>query len=205
MSARRRRARRRARGGVPRTPTRRSTTPAAIEVDREAPPPGRPELGFDGGAPIEGWAAAVSLGWLERPIVLRHQVGESAPVARRADPGARRRGRARARGGRRCAAAASRQQGDRLRLAGGGGEARALDRWVPGDLRLGAPDPGRRQPARGRRSCAPSSRCRPATSATSRASRRWTLGVEPDRPVHAAARDRRSPAAAGSACAAPRC
>ena len=46
------------RRGVLRTPTRRVDRPEAIEVDRDAPPPGRAELGFDGGAPIDGLGAS---------------------------------------------------------------------------------------------------------------------------------------------------
>jgi hypothetical protein len=110
-------------------------TPAAIEVDREVPPPGRTELGFDGGAPVEGWGATITFGWLERPITLRTADTESQPVARRetlALGGALALGDAVVVDARLPLA---HQTGDRLAILG---EPRALDRWVPGDLRLGA-------------------------------------------------------------------
>ncbi len=108
--------------------------PAAIEVDREAAPPGRSELGFDAGAPVEGWAAALSFGYLDRPITLRSGGAESHPVARRETLG--------------LGAAIglsdtvvldarmpfARQTGARLAILG---DDRALGRWVPGDLRIG--------------------------------------------------------------------
>jgi len=108
--------------------------PAAIEVDREAPPPGRSELGFDAGAPVDGWAAALSFGYLDAPITLRTAGLESRPVARRETIGL---------GGALGLGDAavldvrlplSHQTGDRLAILGDG---RALDRWVPGDLRIG--------------------------------------------------------------------
>lgn len=110
-------------------------TPAAVEVDREAPPPGRTELGFDGGADVPGWGITVTGGWLERPIVLRSGDVDSAAVERRQILGL---GAALALGpsvvldGRFTSA---HQTGQRLRIEG---EPRALDRWVPGDLRFGA-------------------------------------------------------------------
>src|SRR5512147_1934517 len=58
-------------------------TPAAIDVDREAPPPGRAELGFDGGAPLEGWAVGIGVGYLSAPMTLRSSAGESTPIRRR--------------------------------------------------------------------------------------------------------------------------
>ena len=45
--------------------------PEAIELDREAPPPGRAEFGFDGGGPVGAWAAEVDLGYLDEPLALR--------------------------------------------------------------------------------------------------------------------------------------
>jgi hypothetical protein len=110
-------------------------TPAAIELDRQAPPPGRTELGFDGGAPVPGWGATVTFGWLERPALLRSGGLESAPVERRQTVAI---GGALALGSSVVVDARlpmAHQTGDRLRLLG---EPRALDRWVPGDLRLGA-------------------------------------------------------------------
>ncbi len=109
-------------------------TPAAIEVDREAAPAGRVEHGFDSGAPVEGWGASVTLGWLERPITLRAADAESRPVARRQTLAL---GVALALGDSAVVDARlplAHQTGDRLTLLG---EPRALDRWVPGDLRVG--------------------------------------------------------------------
>lgn len=112
--------------------------PSAIDIDRDASPPGRPELGFDGGAPLDGgWAASLQLGWLERPLVFTTPAGESTPVARRQTvflggavalgPGALVDLRL----------PLAHQTGDRLMLAGGGGTPGALDRWVLGDLHVG--------------------------------------------------------------------
>jgi len=108
--------------------------PSAIEVDRDDAPPGRTELGFDGGAPVFGWGATVSLGWLERPITLTAADGTTLPVRRRetlALGGAVALGESVVFDAR---LAAAHQVGDRLRP----GEPRALDRFVIGDLRLGA-------------------------------------------------------------------
>lgn len=108
--------------------------PAAIEVDRESSPPGRAELGFDAGAPVEGWAAAVTLGYLSAPITLRSPAGETHPVDRRETLSL---------GGAVGLAdfavldarmPFARQTGARLSALG---DLRALDRWVPGDLRVG--------------------------------------------------------------------
>lgn len=109
-------------------------TPAAIEIDREAPPPGRAELGFDGGAPVEGWAAAVGVGYLAVPIKLRSADGESSPVRRRETLSI---GAALGLGETVVLDARmpfAHQVGDRLSALGDG---RALDRFVPGDLRIG--------------------------------------------------------------------
>ncbi len=57
--------------------------PQAFEVDREAPPPGRAELGFDSGAPIAGWAAGVQLGYLDRPFRLHTSEVKIFPVEHR--------------------------------------------------------------------------------------------------------------------------
>jgi hypothetical protein len=109
--------------------------PAAIEVDREAAPPGRAELGFDAGAPVLGWAASVSFGLLEEPVKLYSvSDGTSRPVARRetlALGAALGLGESAVLDVRMPLA---RQTGDRLSLFG---DQRALDRYVPGDLRIG--------------------------------------------------------------------
>lgn len=113
------------------TPT---AAPASLELDREAPPPGRAELGFDAGAPVVGWAAAVSFGLVDTPLLLRTGDGESRPVRRRETLGL---GGALGLGESVVLDARmplSRQTGDRLSALG---DDRALDRWVPGDLRIG--------------------------------------------------------------------
>lgn len=110
------------------------STPAAIEVDREAPPPGRAELGFDGGAPVEGWAAVLGVGYLSAPLTLRSTTAESTPIRRRETLSL---GAALGLGETVVLDARvplSHQVGDRLVALG---DDRALDRWVPGDLRIG--------------------------------------------------------------------
>ena len=57
--------------------------PEAIEVDREAPPPGRAEFGFDGGAAVGAWAASAQLGFVDDPIVLHSGDRVKYPVAHR--------------------------------------------------------------------------------------------------------------------------
>lgn len=107
--------------------------PAAIDVDREVVPAGRTELGFDGGAPVDGWGLSVTFGYLRRPIVLRSTMFESAPVTRRATLAI---GGAVALGDSVVLDARfpfAWQEGDRLRIMG---DPRDLDRWVPGDLRF---------------------------------------------------------------------
>ncbi|HSK03791.1 MAG TPA: hypothetical protein VK932_21205 [Kofleriaceae bacterium] len=110
-------------------------TPSAIEVDRDAAPPGRTEFGFDGGAPLDGWGVTLGAGWLERPLTFTAADGaETLPVRRRQTLSI---GGAIALGERAALDArfgAAHQVGDRLRPA----DPRALDRYVPGDLRLGA-------------------------------------------------------------------
>ena len=99
--------------------------PEAIDVDRADTPAGRTELGFDGGAPVAGWGATLSTGWLERPIAF----GDLRPVRRR---------EALVVGGALALGTividaqlgAAHQIGDRLGT-------RALDNWVSTDFRLG--------------------------------------------------------------------
>lgn len=109
--------------------------PEAIEVDREAPPPGRAELGFDGGAPVGAWAVAVQLGYLDEPLALRAGPLVRYPVRHRETL---------ALGGAVTVLGTvvldarlplAHQVGDRLV---GLGDATPLDRWVLGDLALGA-------------------------------------------------------------------
>lgn len=105
-------------------------TPAAIEIDRSEAPPGRSELGFDGGAPLEAWAATIAAGWLEQPITL----DDTEPVRRRQTISA---------GGAIVVGTSmvfdarlgfSHQIGDRLRAFD---DSTKLARYALGDLRLG--------------------------------------------------------------------
>lgn len=110
--------------------------PTEIEIDRGDAPPGRTELGFDGGAPVAGWGATVAGSWLESPISFGLPGGDtSEPVRRRQSVivgGAVTLGDSVVLDAR---WAGSRQLGARLR---GTGDERKLDRYVPGDLRIGA-------------------------------------------------------------------
>jgi hypothetical protein len=111
--------------------------PEATELDRETPPPGRAEFGFDGGAPVGAWAAAVQLGYLDRPLVLHAGSLEVVPVEHRETL---------ALGGAVSLGATgvlvldarmpfAHQVGERLVALG---DPRALDRFVLGDLAIGA-------------------------------------------------------------------
>ncbi|MBX3162603.1 MAG: hypothetical protein KF773_41965 [Deltaproteobacteria bacterium] len=110
-------------------------TPAAIDVDRDATPPGRVELGFDGGAPVEGYGASVAARLVERPIEIVDGDGNvSQPVRRRESL---------VLGGAMSLLASAvvdvrlplvHQVGDRSRAFG---ETRRLDRFTVGDLRFG--------------------------------------------------------------------
>jgi hypothetical protein len=110
--------------------------PTAIEVDRADAPAGRTEFGFDGGAPVEGWGVTLGGGWLESPILFGLPDGTtSEPVRRRQTAmigGALALGQSAVVDLRWTAA---RQLGDRLR---GTGFEKPLDRYVIGDLRIGA-------------------------------------------------------------------
>jgi hypothetical protein len=57
--------------------------PEAIEVDRDVPPPGRVEFGFDGGAPVGAWAAGVQLGYIDAPVELHDAAISIQPVRHR--------------------------------------------------------------------------------------------------------------------------
>lgn len=110
--------------------------PEAFEVDRDTPPPGHAELGFDAGAPIRGWAFSAQLGYLDRPFVLSTRiVDETYPVEHR---------QTLALGGVYAVASNvivdvrmpfSHQIGDRFTKLG---DKKQLDNFVPGDLALGA-------------------------------------------------------------------
>ena len=119
-------------GGIAHAETPRET-PAAIEVDREAAPPGRVEHGFESGAPVEGWGMSVAISLLARPIAL-HSSTDSYPVDRRGTLGL---GGVLALGDTVVVDAKlplANQNGSRLQ---GFGDPRALDRHVLGDLRFG--------------------------------------------------------------------
>jgi hypothetical protein len=108
--------------------------PQAFEVDREQPPPGQAELGFDGGAPVGAWAASVQLGYLDRPFRLHTTEVRIFPVEHRETLAL---GGAVSLGTRLVLDARlplAHQVGDRMR---GLGDDRPLDRWVVGDLGLG--------------------------------------------------------------------
>ena len=109
--------------------------PTAFEVDRDQPPPGQAELGFDAGAPIHGWAASLQVGWLDRPLTLTTNLVVNHPVEHR---------QTFALGGVYAVTPTlivdarmpfDHQVGDRLR---GLGDNKGLDRFVLGDLALGA-------------------------------------------------------------------
>lgn len=110
--------------------------PGAFEVDREVPPPGQAELSFDGGAPLVGdWAASVQLGYLDRPFRLHTSEVKIFPVEHRQTLAL---GGAMALGERALVDVRlplAHQVGDRMR---GLGDDRPLDRWVIGDVTVGA-------------------------------------------------------------------
>lgn len=110
--------------------------PTELEVDRADAPVGRTELGFDGGAPVAGWSATIAGSWLESPISFGLLDGTSSEPVRRRQTAIV--GAALALGDAAVVEARwslARQLGDRLR---GTGDERRLDRYVPGDLRIGA-------------------------------------------------------------------
>jgi hypothetical protein len=109
--------------------------PEAIEVDRDTTPPGQGELGFDGGGPIGNWALGVTLTALDHPIRFHTIDIKTFPVARRETTAL---GGALALGDDVIVDAKlplSHQVGQRLVYLG---DDRPLDRWVPGDVGLGA-------------------------------------------------------------------
>jgi hypothetical protein len=109
--------------------------PEAIEVDRDATPPGQAELGFDGGAPIGAWAVGVELAGLVRPMRYHTIAIESYPVERRETATL---GGALAVGDSVIVDARlpmAHQIGDRSRALA---DPTPLDHWVLGDLGFGA-------------------------------------------------------------------
>jgi hypothetical protein len=108
--------------------------PEGFEIDREAPPPGRVEFSFDGGARVEGWAVGAQLGFLDRPMRLHTVRVKIFPIEQRETF---------ALGGAYAVTPAfvvdarmpfSHQTGDRYM---GLGDDRALDHWVAHDIGIG--------------------------------------------------------------------
>lgn len=109
--------------------------PTAFEVDRDVPPPGQAELGFDAGTPIRSWAASLQVGYLDRPLTLTTNLVVNHPVEHRQTfalggvypitPNLIVDGRI----------PFDHQVGDRYR---GLGDNKRLDRFVIGDISLGA-------------------------------------------------------------------
>ncbi|MGE5183781.1 MAG: hypothetical protein ACM31C_17040, partial [Acidobacteriota bacterium] len=109
--------------------------PEAIEADRDVPPPGRVEFGFDGGAPVGTWALGAQLGYLDRPLVLRDADLTVYPVRHRETLAL---GGALAIGPDVVVDARvplAHQVGERLQHLG---DDSPLDRWVIGDITVGA-------------------------------------------------------------------
>jgi len=102
--------------------------PTATEVDRDTTPPGGGELGFDAGTPLDTWSVALTGGFIERPIAFADAVRRRESLVI---------GGALALGPSVVVDARfplSHQIGDRLRALG---SVTRLDRFVPGDLRIG--------------------------------------------------------------------
>ncbi len=55
----------------------------AIEIDREDAPAGRVELGFDGGAPLDGWAVSLGTGLLDKPLIVGIGTTTVVPIVHR--------------------------------------------------------------------------------------------------------------------------
>lgn len=105
--------------------------PAALELDRDETPPGRSELGFDGGAPVPRWGVSLGTSWLSAPMTF----GDTEPVEDRQSlrlGGAFAVGRSLVLDAR---LALSTQTGERLAALG---DSRELDAFVASDLALGA-------------------------------------------------------------------
>jgi hypothetical protein len=111
--------------------------PEAIDLDRDMTAPGRAEFGFDGGGPVGAYAFGLQLGFLDRPMRIHTVTRETYPVDHRETVWL---------GGAWSLGASgsvvldarmplSHQTGDRWQ---GWGDDRPLDRWVAGDLDLGA-------------------------------------------------------------------
>jgi len=109
--------------------------PEAIDVDHDMTPPGRAEFGFDGGGDVGAYALSLQLGYLDRPMRVHTTELETFPVERRETVWL---GGALSLGPSVVVDARlplSHQTGARWQ---GFGDDRPLDRWVAGDLGLGA-------------------------------------------------------------------
>jgi hypothetical protein len=109
--------------------------PEAINLDTDLTPPGRAEFGFDGGGDVGQYALSLQLGFLDRPMRVHTTDLETFPVDHRETVWL---GGALSLGPSVVVDARmplSHQTGDRYR---GWGDDRPLDRWVAGDLALGA-------------------------------------------------------------------
>jgi hypothetical protein len=109
--------------------------PEAIDLDTDMTAPGRAELGFDAGGDVGAYALALQLGFLDKPMRLHSVDLETYPVDHRETVWL---GGALSLGSSVVVDARlplSHQVGDRWR---GWGDNRPLDRWVAGDLALGA-------------------------------------------------------------------
>jgi hypothetical protein len=109
--------------------------PEAIDLDHDMTPPGRAELGFDGGGDVGAYALSLQLGFLDRPMRVHTVDRVTYPVEHRETVWL---------GGALTLGASvvvdarmplSHQTGDRWR---GWGDDRPLDRWVADDLGVGA-------------------------------------------------------------------
>jgi hypothetical protein len=109
--------------------------PEAIDVDHDMTPPGRAEFGFDGGGDVAAYAFGLQLGFLDRPMRIHTVDRETFPVDHRETVWL---GGAWSFGSSVVVDARiplSHQTGARY---AGWGDDRPLDRWVAGDLDLGA-------------------------------------------------------------------
>lgn len=109
--------------------------PEAIDVDHDMTPPGRGEFGFDGGGDVGTYALSLQTQFLDRPMRIHTVERETFPVEHRETAWL---GGALALGSSVVVDARmplSHQTGARY---AGFGDNRPLDRWVAGDLALGA-------------------------------------------------------------------
>ncbi len=109
--------------------------PEAFEIDRDAPPPGQAEFSFDGGAPVGTWAVSAQLGYLDRPMRLHTTKLVTFPLERRQTLAL---GAALAIGPAILVDVRmpiAHQTGERYQRLG---DDQPLDRWVAGDLGIGA-------------------------------------------------------------------